>query len=113
LSTVAWDEHCGDRWRAHVLAGTGQDICDIVGPSPRRPRDWAAMMRRLGVRDMGGVISAVHGSPISFRQAMRGDIVQRGWAIGICRGDQAEFFGGDFAAMRDVDAAWPLRTRIA
>lgn len=39
---------------------------------------------------------------------MRGDIVQRGWAIGICRGDQAEFFGGDFTLMKDVDLAWAI-----
>lgn len=103
-----WSDHCGDRWRAHVLAETGQDICDVVGPSPRRPRDWVAMMRGLGVRNMAGVISAVHGDPIPFRQAMRGDIVQRGWAIGICRGDRAEFVGGQFTLMRDVDRAWQL-----
>lgn len=108
MTVPAWEVHCGDRWRAHVLAAEGFDICDIVGPSPRRPRDWAAMMRRLGARDMAGVLSAVHGRPIPFRQAMRGDIVQRGWAIGICRGDQAEFFGGDFMPMRDVNAAWRL-----
>lgn len=104
-----WTEHCGDRWRAHVLVTTGFDICNIVGPSPRRARDWAAMMRRLGVQTMAGVISAVHGSAIPYRQAMRGDIVQRGWAIGICRGDRAEFFGGEFVPMRDIDGAWTLR----
>lgn len=103
-----WQNHCGDRWRAHVLAATGADICDIVGPSPRRPRDWAAMMRRLEVRDMAGVISAVHGCRIPYRQARRGDIVLRGWAIGICRGDSAEFFGGAMVPMKDIDAAWSL-----
>ncbi len=108
MTDPAWADHCGDRWRAHVLAETGIDICDIVGPSPRRPRDWVNMMKRLGVRDMSGVISAVHGEPIPYRQAMRGDIVQRGWAIGICRGDQAEFFGGDTVAMRDINLAWRL-----
>lgn len=106
----AWDHHCGDRWRAHVLASTGMDICDLVGPSPRRTRDWVAMMRRLEVRDMAGVISAVHGQPIPYRQAMRGDIVQRGWAIGICRGDRAEFFGGRFVEMREVDGVWRVKT---
>ncbi len=103
-----WDAHCGDRWRAHVLASGGGDICDIVGPSPRSAGAWAEMMRRLGVRSMDGVISAVHGRPIPYRQASRGDIVRRGWAIGICRGDQAEFYGGQMVAMRDVDRAWHL-----
>ncbi len=65
------------------------------------------MMRRLGVRNMSGVISAVHGQPIPTRQAMRGDIVRKGWAIGICRGDQAEFFGGVMQPMASVDEAWP------
>lgn len=108
VSDPDWSDHCGDRWRAHVLAQTGRDICDVVGPSPRRTRDWVAMMRRLGVRDMAGVISAVHGEPIPSRQARRGDIVQRGWAIGVCRGDKAEFFGGDLVPMREVDQGWAL-----
>lgn len=108
VSDPDWSEHCGDRWRSHVLTTAGADICDVVGPSPRRPRDWVAMMRRLGVRDMAGVISAVHGTAIAVRQAKRGDIVRRGWAIGICRGDRAEFFGGDVAPMADVDGAWSV-----
>lgn len=112
MTDPAWSIHCGDRWREHVLAETGTDICDVVGPSPRRPRDWAAMMRRLGVRDMAGVISTVHGAPVPYRQAMRGDIVQRGWAIGICRGDKAEFFGGDMVLMREVDGAWKLHAPL-
>lgn len=105
---TAWADHCGDMWRAHVLATTGHDICDIVGPSPRRPRAWAAMMRRLGVRSMDGVIGAVHGQPVPYRQAMRGDIVRRGWAIGVCRGDRAEFWGGAMVPMCEVDQAWCL-----
>lgn len=108
MTDPGWDDHCGDRWRAHVRASGGGDICDIIGPSPRRPRDWAAMMRRLGARSMDGVISAVHGKPIPYRQAMRGDIVRRGWAIGICHGDRAEFFGSVMVPMRDVDRAWSL-----
>lgn len=106
--TATWAAHCGDLWRAHVLSSTGRDICNIVGPSPRRPAEWAAMMRRLGVRTMDGVLSAVHGAPIPRRQAMRGDMVRRSWAIGICRGDKAEFIGGEMVSMRDVDAAWRL-----
>lgn len=108
MSDPDWASHCGDGWRANVLALGGGDICDIVGASPRRPRDWVAMMRRLGVRNMSGVISAVHGESIPPRQAMRGDIVRRGWAIGVCRGDKAEFFGGVMHPMSGVDEAWPL-----
>lgn len=110
MTPPGWGDHCGDRWRAHVLAETGRDICDTVGPSPRRPRDWAATMKRLGVRDMAGVISTAHGAPIPYRQARRGDIVRRGWAIGVCRGDTAEFFGGDMVAMREVDQAWSVNS---
>jgi hypothetical protein len=106
-----WQDHCGDRWRAHVLEASGLDICAIVGPSPRRPREWCAMMRRLGVRSMSGVISAVHGAPIGRRLARRGDVVRKGWAIGICRGELAEFFGGDTAPMATIDEAWPLSGR--
>ncbi len=108
VTDPAWAAHCGDAWRAHVLASGGGDICDVVGPSPRCPREWAAMMRRLGVRTMDGVICAVHGDPIPLRMAMRGDIVRRGWAIGICRGDTAEFFGGDLVPVKYADAAWRL-----
>ena len=111
MSDPQWSRHCGDAWRSHVLEQTGFDICTIVGPSPRRARDWVAMMRRLGVRDMAGVISAVHGEPIPYRQAHRGDIVQQGWAIGICRGDMGEFFGG-MLPMRKVDRAWRLDPAI-
>jgi hypothetical protein len=106
MSDPDWARHCGDLWRHHVLMRTGRDICDIVGPSPRRPREWVAMMRRLGVRDMAGVISAVHGPPIDASAARPGDVVQAGWAIGICLGPVAEFYGRRQLAMGDVDRAW-------
>ena len=109
LTEPDWTAHCGDLWRGHVLDSTGNDICDIVGPSPRSPADWAAMMRRLSARAMTGVVGAVHGAPIDHRMAKRGDIVRRGWALGICRGESAEFFGGDMVPMSDVDEAWPVR----
>lgn len=64
------------------------------------------MMRRLGVRDMAGVISAVHGPAIGTRQARRGDIVQIGWAIGVCRGELAEFYAGQVTPIGVIDAAW-------
>jgi hypothetical protein len=111
VTEPAWSWHCGDLWRDHVLASTGRDICDVVGSSPRSVRDWVAMMRRLGVRDMAGVISAVHGDPVPYRQARRGDIVRCGWAIGICCGDKAVFFGGDTASMASVSGTWRIELR--
>jgi hypothetical protein len=107
-SIPAWSEHCGDHWRRHVLEHAGFDICDVVGPSPRRAGDWAAMMNRLGVRTMAGVVSAVHGQPIPCRQARRGDILRQGWALGICRGERGEFFGGMLVPMGQVHQAWSL-----
>lgn len=103
-----WSNHCGDRWRAHVAEAVDFDICDVIGPMPRRAAEWVAMMRRLAVHDMAGVINAVHGPAINPRFAARGDIVQRGWAIGICRGENAEFFGGTMLPMREVNRAWRL-----
>lgn len=104
-----WSSHCGDMWRRAVLSATGRDICDIVGPSPRRPRDWAAMMRRLGARSLHDVVCAVHGAAVPVRSARRGDIVRKGWAMGVCRGEMCEFFGGVLVPLADVDAAWPVK----
>lgn len=70
-------------------------------------------MRRLGVRSMSGVVSTVHGAAIPARQARRGDVVRRGWALGVCRGDVAVFFGGETASMRDVDEAWAIEVHSA
>lgn len=109
MSGPDWERHCGDLWREHVLAATGFDVSDVIGPMPRRPREFAAMMRRLGVRDLGGVVSAAMGQGIARRMAMRDDVVRRGWALGICRGPLAEFFGGDTVPMIHVDQVWRLR----
>lgn len=58
---------------------------------------------------MADVITFVHGPAIPPRCAGRGDIVRKGWAIGICRGEDAEFFGGDFIPMAQVDQAWAVQ----
>lgn len=110
MSDPDWgSEHCGDRWRAHVQDATGFDLTSITGPSPRRRREWVSMMRRLNARDLAGVISAVHGQPYtSVRLAKRGDIARMGWAIGIVRGELAEFFGGVTVPIGNVDQAWPI-----
>lgn len=105
MSDPDWAHHCGDLWRAAVLEATGRDICDVVGASPRRSADWVAMMRRLEVRSLSGVVSAVHGSTIDVRQARRGDIVRIGWALGVCRGEVAEFFGS-VRPLSEAEEAW-------
>ena len=106
-----WRDHCGDLWRRHVLAATGFDIETITGPSPRRVAEWVAMMRRLGARSLGGVVSAVHGPPLaSPRLARRGDIVRRGWAIGVCRGEQSEFYGGAMLEIGEAEESWRFAT---
>ena len=108
MSEPGWAHHCGDLWRGHVLAANGRDICDIIGPMPRRPAEWAGMMRRLGVRSMSGVVSTVHGPPSSPLMARRGDIVRCGWALGICRGEDAEFYGGVMMPLAAVVEAWRI-----
>jgi hypothetical protein len=106
VSDPDWSRHCGDLWRDNVLAATGRDVCKIVGPSPRRARDWVRTMRILGVRDLHGVVCAVHGPPIARREVRRGDIVRKGWALGVCRGELSEFFGGAMVPIGAIDAAW-------
>lgn len=68
------------------------------------------MMRRLGVRNLSGVVSAVHGQPMDPRLAQRGDLVRSGWALGICRGEVAEFFNAA-RPMAEVDEAWRIGAR--
>ncbi len=70
------------------------------------------MMRRLGARDMAGVIAAVHGPAIDTRLARRGDIVQIGWAIGVCRGELEEFYGGVMVPAKRTERAWQLQTLL-
>lgn len=101
-----WSNHCGDVWRSHVMTRAGRDICDLVGSSPRSAREWASMIRRIGGRTMSDVISFVHGDPKPVALARRGDIVRSGWAIGVCRGEDAEFYGGDLVPMSQVEEAW-------
>lgn len=65
-------------------------------------------MHRLGARSLHDVVCAVHGPAVDVRFAKRGDIVRKGWAMGVCRGEACEFFGGAMVPLNDVDAAWPV-----
>jgi hypothetical protein len=57
---------------------------------------------------MHDVVCAVHGAAVPIRSARRGDLVRSGWAMGICRGEACEFYGGVMAPLADADAAWPV-----
>ncbi|WP_404714363.1 DUF6950 family protein [Sphingomonas sp. MMS24-J13] len=100
-------------WGRHAAAA-GVDVAASLGPSPRGWRDAAEAMRRLGVRSLSEAVRIVHGAPLgSIRMARRGDLVRKGWALGICRGELAEFYGGVMAPMQQVDEAWAIeRPRI-
>ncbi len=65
-------------------------------------------MRRLGARSLHDVVCRVHGFAFEPRVARRGDIVRAGWAMGVCRGEHCEFFGGVMVPLADVDVAWPV-----
>lgn len=106
MSDPDWKNHCGDLWRAHVFETVGFDICDAIGPLPRRPSEWVAMMRRVGGRSMCDVVTFVHGASIPPLQARRGDIVQSGWALGVCRGELAEFYGSEMRPIGVIMRAW-------
>jgi hypothetical protein len=60
---------------------------------------------RLGVRCLADAVTKVVGPPIDPKQARRGDIVMKGSALGICRGDLAEF-ANLMLPMREVEKAW-------
>lgn len=94
------------------MEATGRDIWAELGGCPRSWREAADLYRRAGVRTLEGVVTKALGEPVNPRQAVRGDVVLLGGALGICRGENAEFFGG-MRPMGEVDAAWPLSRRPA
>ncbi|WP_420141767.1 DUF6950 family protein [Sphingomonas sp.] len=103
-----WSLHCADRAAAHVLTTAGLDVWAVLGASA--PRSWgetAALYRRHGVRSLGALVSKALGPSVSPLLAMRGDIVRRGWALGICRGELAEFVN-ETVGMDQVEEAWRL-----
>ncbi|TZG26511.1 DUF6950 family protein [Sphingomonas montanisoli] len=104
-----WPDHCADRAAGHVLAASGVDVWAILdAPPPRSWRDAAALYRRHGVRSLSELVSRALGPSLSPLLARRGDIVRRGWALGICAGEVATFFGGNAVSMAEVEEAWRI-----
>lgn len=92
-------ETCAERAAEAVRAQTGRDLIAEIGGAPRTWRDAAALYRRFGVRSLAELTTKLLGEPISRKQARRGDPVMMRGALGICRGEVAEF----------IDATWPTR----
>jgi hypothetical protein len=98
----SWHHHC-----AHhaALAVPGRDIWQELGGCPHSPREAAALYRRLGVRVLREAVGKVLGPEIDTAFAMRGDIVMAQNALGICRGDLAEFMDR-MMPMKQMECAW-------
>lgn len=64
----------------------------------------------MGVRNLADAVSKVLGPPIDPKLAMRGDIVMVDGALGICRGEKAEFLD-NWQPMKRVAKAWPVKGR--
>jgi hypothetical protein len=100
-----WNQHCSDLAARNIKAIAHRDVWAELGGCPRSWEDAAALYRRLGVRTLYGAVTAVLGPSIDPKQAMRGDIVMVDNALGICRGERAEFLDG-MHPMGRATAAW-------
>lgn len=102
--------HCAEPVADAIADATGREVWAELGGCPRSWREAAALYRRLGVRSLAEVATAVLGPPIDRKRARRGDIVMVRGALGICRGEVAECMGAT-VGMREVDAAWNVDGR--
>lgn len=96
--------HCAE-FAAKAL---DRNIWDALGGCPRSWREAAALYRRLGARTLAEAVSAVLGPSIAPVRASRGDIVMIDGALGICRGDWAEFMDR-MQPMAKATRAWRAR----
>jgi hypothetical protein len=104
---VEWCWHCADHAAEHVLKATGRDIWAELGGSPKGWREAADLFRRLGVASFKDAISKTLGEPVRPSLARRGDLVMVDNALGICRGELAEFLD-HMQPMRRAECAWRL-----
>lgn len=95
-----WHCHCAEF--ADAKAGTG--LGETLGGWPRSPREAADLFRRFGVRTMADLVSCLL-EEIPPLQAMRGDVVMVDGALGVCRGEWAEFMDR-MQPMRKAQRAW-------
>lgn len=98
-----WDCHCADfvNGKAHL------EIETRIGPLPRSWRERAEMYRRLGVRSLAELVGTLFEEVPPLR-AMRGDLVMVDGALGVCRGEWAEFMDR-MQPMKRATRAWRAR----
>jgi hypothetical protein len=96
----SWERHCAEP----AVEAAGIDWVQLGG-CPRSWREAAELYRRLGVRCLADAVTVVLGPPIPVKQAMRGDIVMVDGALGICRGEWAEFLD-HMQPMKRATQAW-------
>lgn len=108
--TPDWDCHCADHAVRWVAEATGRDVWSELGGCPASPREAADLYRRLRVRSLREAVGVVLGPEVSVSHAMRGDVVMAQNALGVCRGDLAEFMDR-MLPMKAVECAWRVRGR--
>jgi hypothetical protein len=84
--------HCAEPAAEAVRRATGRDILAELGGCPRSPRQAATLYRRLGVTCLRDAVSAVLGTSIDPKRAMRGDIAMVDGSLGIVLGEWVECF---------------------
>lgn len=97
-----WSFHCAE----FSARQANLNLWDSLGGCPRSCREAADLFRRLGVRTFRDAVTKVIGPEIPPALAMRGDFVMaNNWALGICRGEIAEFMDRTLP-MRQIVCAW-------
>lgn len=94
--------HCSCADFVNQAAGLGLE--KRIGPLPQNWREAAAMYRRFGVRNLAGMASRLL-PEVPPLQAMRGDVVMVDGALGVCRGEWAEFMDA-MQPMKRATRAW-------
>lgn len=95
-----WTFHCAEF--ADARAGTQLEAA--LGGWPRSWTEAGTLYRRFGVRTLGDLVSKLL-EEIPPLQAKRGDVVMIDDALGVCRGEWAEFMDR-MQPMRKAQRAW-------
>lgn len=106
MTEPTWAFHCAD----FANERAGLNIESRIGPLPRSSRDAAELYQRLGVTCLGDLMSKLF-EEVPTRKAMRGDVVMVDGALGVCRGEWAEFMD-NMQPMRRATRAWSVKAGL-